>query len=158
MERIEEHIEVRAPLRAVYDQWTQFEEFPLFMSGIKEVRQIDATHVHWRAEIAGNEKEWDAEITEQEPDRRISWKSISGAENVGTIRFEALDPERTLVHLTMAYDPKGIVENVGDTLGLVGRQVERTLFDFKSFIEQRGHATGGWRGEVDKSHVPASDR
>lgn len=153
MERIEEHIEVEAPLRAVYNQWTQFEDFPRFMSGIKEVRQIDPTHVRWRAEIAGNPKEWDAEITEQEPDRRISWKSVSGAYSAGTVRFEPVDAERTRVHLAMAYDPEGLSENIGDILGLFGRQVEQTLFDFKHFIEQRGQETGAWRGEVHKSHV-----
>ena len=158
MERIEEHIEVQAPLKAVYNQWTQFEEFPRFMSGVKQVTQIDPTHVHWRAEIAGNEKEWDAEITEQEPDRRIPWKSVAGAENAGTVRFEAVGPERTLVHLAMAYEPEGLFENVGDTLGFIGRHVEQTLFDFKNFIEQRGHETGGWRGKVHDSAVLEGDR
>src|SRR5688572_10541227 len=99
MERIEKINEVDAPLRAVYNQWTQFEEFPRFMEGVREVRQIDDTHVRWHAEVWGKDKEWDAEITEQEPDKRISWKSISGAESAGTVRFQALDADRTQVRL-----------------------------------------------------------
>ena len=148
MERIEKTIEVDRPVRVVYNQWTQFEEFPRFMVDVKEVRQLDDTHVHWHAEICGKDKEWDAEITEQEPDQRISWKSISGAHNAGTVRFEPLGLDRTRVHLAMAYEPEGAAENIGDALGIVSNRVRTTLADFKKFIEARDLETGGWRGEV----------
>ena len=150
-ERVEKTIEVNAPLRAVYNQWTQFEEFPRFMEGVKEVRQVDDTHLHWHAEIWGRDKEWDAEITEQKPDERVSWKSISGAPNAGTVRFQKVAPDRTQVRLAMAYDPEGVVENVGDALGVFTHRVENTLEQFKKFIEARGVETGGWRGEVHDS-------
>src|SRR5262245_45731176 len=110
MERIEKHIEVGAPLRAVYNQWTQFEEFPRFMKGVKQVRQLDDTHVHWRAEIFGKDIEWDAEITDQEPDRRISWRSVSGERNAGTVRFADVGNGRTRLDLVMAYEPDGGLE------------------------------------------------
>ena len=151
MEHVEKIVEVNRSLSTVYNQWTQFEEFPLFMQGVKEVRQLDDTHLHWRAEIWGKEKEWDAEITEQEPDKRISWKSVSGAGNAGTVRFEPLDEHRTRVRLVMAYNPEGVVENVGDTLGIFTSRVEHTVKDFKRFIESREHETGAWRGEVEDS-------
>ena len=64
MSTIEKSIDVNVPVRTAYNQWTQFEEFPWFMEGVKEVRQLDNTHLHWKADIAGKEKEWDAEITE----------------------------------------------------------------------------------------------
>jgi uncharacterized membrane protein len=153
MERVEKVIEVDCPVRTVYNQWTQFEEFPRFMDGVKEVRQLDDTHVHWHAEVWGKDKEWDAEITEQEPDNRISWKSISGAPNAGTVRFEPLGADRTKVRLAMAYEPEGAVENVGDSLGLFSARVQRTVEDFKTFIEKRGSETGAWRGEVDNSRA-----
>ena len=149
MERIEKSIEVRCPVRTAYNQWTQFEEFPKFMSGVKEVRQIDDTHQHWHAEIWGKDKEWDAEITEQVPDQCISWRSITGdAPNAGTVRFEPMSGERTRVRLTMEYEPQGAVENVGDALGVLSGRVQNTVEDFKKFIESRGVETGGWRGEV----------
>ena len=151
MEQVEKTVEVNCPIHTVYNQWTQFEEFPRFMTGVKEVRQIDDTHVHWRAEIWGKDKEWEAEITEQEPDKRISWKSISGAPNAGTVRFEPLDEDRTRVRLVMAYEPEGAIENMGDAVGIFGSHVETTVQDFKKFIESRGQETGAWRGEVDKS-------
>lgn len=151
MERVEKTIDVNCPIRTVYNQWTQFEEFPRFMSGVKEVRQLDDTHVHWHAEIWGKDVEWDAEVTEQEPDKRISWKSTSGAQNAGTVRFEPLDSTRTRVRLTMAYEPEGAVENLGDALGIFSARVESTVQDFKKFIEARDRETGAWRGEVDHS-------
>ena len=149
MERIEKSVEVKAPVSAVYNQWTQFEEFPRFMAGVKEIRQLDDTHVHWHAEIWGKDKEWDAEITEQVPDQRISWRSISGdAPNAGSVRFEPVGPDRTRVNLTMEYEPQGVMENLGDKLGVMSARVQTSVEDFKKFIEQRGQETGGWRGEV----------
>ena len=153
MERIEKTIDVDRPVRSVYNQWTQFEEFPRFMAGVKQVTQLDDTHVHWEAEIWGKDVEWDAEITEQDPDQRISWRSVNGALNAGTVRFEPLGADRTRVRLVMAYEPEGAVENVGDALGLLSARVETTVRDFKKFIESRGAETGAWRGTVDDSRV-----
>jgi ribosome-associated toxin RatA of RatAB toxin-antitoxin module len=156
MERIEKSIEVGCPVRTVYNQWTQFEDFPKFMDGVKDVKQIDDTHVHWHAEVWGKDKEWDAEITEQVPDERISWRSVSGALNAGTVRFEPIGPDRTRVRLVMAYEPEGAVENIGDALGVMSGRVEHTVKDFKKFIEQRGQETGAWRGEVHEGKKQGS--
>jgi uncharacterized membrane protein len=154
--RIEKEIEVDRPLSTVYNQWTQFEEFPHFMSGVKEVRQVDDTHLHWHADVGGRELEWDAEITEQEPDKRISWKSISGVTNAGTVRFDGIGAGRTRVRLWMSYEPDGPTEHIGAALGVMERQVQTTVEEFKKFIEARGGESGAWRGEVDDSHVRAS--
>ncbi len=148
MERVERSVEVNCPLRTVYNQWTQFEEFPRFMSGVKEVKQLDDTHVHWHAEIMGVDKEWDAEITEQIPDRRISWRSTSGDENAGTVRFEPLSGDRTLVRLALGYEPQGLMAHTGDALASFTAHIETTMQEFKSYIEQRQIEDGAWRGEV----------
>jgi uncharacterized membrane protein len=148
MERIEKSCEIDAPVRTVYNQWTQFEEFPRIMSGVEEVRQTDDTHLHWRARIGGKQEEWDAEIVEQVPDQLIAWRSISGAANSGKVEFQPVGTNRTRVSVIMEYDPQGVVEKVGDALGAVSRKVERTVEDFKEFIENRGRETGAWRGEV----------
>jgi uncharacterized membrane protein len=151
MERIQKSIEVRCPVQTVYNQWTQFEEFPKFMSGVKEVKQLDDTHQHWHAEIWGKDKEWDAEITEQVPDQVIAWRSTSGdSPNGGMVRFQSLGPDRTRVDLTMEYEPQGVIENIGDKLGVMSGRVETTVKQFRDFIEsRRGQgATGAWRGEV----------
>jgi uncharacterized membrane protein len=152
MERIEKTIEVDCPVRTVYNQWTQFEEFPRFMDGVKEVKQLDDTHLHWCAEVFGKDKEWDTEITEQVPDEKIGWRSISGdAPNAGVVRFEPIGPDRTLVRLVMAYEPQGAAENVGDALGLMSSRVEKSVRQFKEYIESRGVEDGAWRGEVRDS-------
>jgi uncharacterized membrane protein len=156
MERIEKTVEVDCPVRTVYNQWTQFEDFPKFMAGVKEVRQLDDTHLHWRAEVWGKDKEWDAEITEQEPDKRVSWQSVGGATNAGTVRFEPLAENRTLVRLALSYEPEGVTENIGSAMGAMQTQVEKSVKDFKQFIERRGTETGAWRGEVHDSQTRRS--
>ena len=148
MERIEKTFEVDVPVNTVYNQWTQFEEFPQFMEGVQEVRQTDDTHLHWKAKIAGKEKEWDSQIVEQVPDKVIAWRSISGAPNAGTVRFEPLNKERTRVKLTMEYEPQGFVEKAGDSLGIVSGKVESAVERFKDLLEKRRSETGAWRGEV----------
>ncbi len=153
METIEQSIEVDAPVQTVYNQWTQFEEFPRFMSNVKEVRQLDDKRLHWRASIAGKEKEWDAEIFRQEQDTAIAWRSTSGAHNAGEVRFDKASGGQTRVTLELSYDPEGIVENVGDALGVVSAQVRGDLERFKDFIEDRGRETGGWRGEIQGGQV-----
>ena len=158
MERIEKEVEVEAPLRAVYTQWTQFEEFPRFMEGIKSVRQLDDTHLRWQADIGGKDVEWEAEIIDQTPDRRIVWRSTSGARNGGKIEFEAIGDTRTRVVVVMEYDPEGPVEHLGGALGVPARRVEGDLERFKKFIESRGTETGEWRGEVHRRQkVSAGD-
>ena len=153
MAHIEKSIEVEVPLSTVYNQWTQFESFPQFMHGVKEVRQLDEKRLHWRAEIAGKEKEWDAEITQQIPDQRIGWRSISGATNAGSVDFRPLGTNRTEVTLRLEYDPEGVTENVGDAVGIVSGQVSGDLKRFKEFIEKRGVETGAWRGEIENREV-----
>lgn len=152
MERIEKVIEVDCPIRTVYNQWTQFEEFPRFMDGVEAVEQLDDTHVRWRARIFGRELTWDAEITEQVPDDHIGWKSVSGdAPSAGVVRFEPLPGSRTRVRLVMAYEPQDAVQNVGDALGILSRQVQKSVENFKEYIESRGREDGAWRGAVHNS-------
>jgi uncharacterized membrane protein len=151
MGTIEQSVEVEAPIRAVYDQWTQFEEFPRFMSGVESITQIDETHLHWVAQIDGVRREWDAEVTEQHPDLRVAWSATGGTQNAGVVTFHRLDDDHTRVMLQLDVEPEGVVEKVGSALGLISRQAAGDLDRFKAFIEGRGAATGGWRGDVDRS-------
>jgi uncharacterized membrane protein len=149
MSTVTKSVDVNVPIRAAYDQWTQFEEFPRFMEGVKEVRQLDDTHLHWKAEIAGVTKEWDAEITEQHPDERVAWKSTSGAPNAGVVTFHRLDDDHTRVTLQLDVEPDGPIETVGDWAGVLDRQVEEDLDRFSKHITGRGEPTGAWRGNVE---------
>jgi uncharacterized membrane protein len=150
METVKKSIDVEAPVRTVYNQWTQFEEFPRFMEGVKRVTQLDDQRLHWVAEIAGKEKEWDAKITEQIPDQRIAWSSEAGEFTAGIVSFEPVGSNRTKVTLEMAYDPQGAMENLADAIGIVSRRIEKDLERFKEFIENRGRETGAWRGTIQE--------
>ena len=143
-----ESIEVDVPVSTAYNQWTQFEDFPKFMAGVLEVRQLDDRHLHWRARIAGKEEQWDAEITEQVPDRLIAWRSTSGLRNEGRVTFERLSEGRTRIDLRLDYEPRGMTEKVGDALGAVSMRARGNLQRFKTFLEERGSETGGWRGSI----------
>jgi uncharacterized membrane protein len=151
MSKVEKSIEVNVPVSTAYNQWTQFEEFPRFMEGIEEVRQLDDKRLHWRANIGGKREEWDAEIVQQVPDQRIAWRSTSGAPNSGVVTFESLAPATTRVQLQLEYTPQGPAESMGDAMGLLSRRVEGDLKRFKEYIESRGAETGGWRGEIHAS-------
>lgn len=153
MSRIDASIDVNVPVRVAYDQWTQFEEFPRFMDGVESVKQLDDTHLHWVAKVAGVRKEWDAKITQQEPDQRVAWQAIDGADNGGSVDFHRLDDRRTRITLTMEIQPDGLVERVGSAIGVPERQVEGDLKRFKEFIEGRAVPTGAWRGTVAQDDV-----
>lgn len=150
MSLIEKSIQLNVPATVAYQQWTQFEEFPQFMEGVEQVTQLDDTHLHWRAEVAGKQKEWDAEITEQIPDKRIAWHSISGARNAGVVTFHHIDQSTSRIMLQMDYEPDGFIETTGDALGLLSQRVKGDLERFKEFLESRGQATGTWNGEVEQ--------
>lgn len=147
MAEMETSIVVEAPVREVYNQWTQFEDFPKFMDGVLEVRQLDDKRIYWRAKIAGAVREWQSEIVDQTPDCRIAWKNVTGAENAGAVLFEVA-PQGTKVTLKLVYSPEGAAENIGDALGFVSRRVKGDLERFKQFMDDRSKATGGWRGEI----------
>ena len=153
METVEKSIDVDAPVSTVYNQWTQFEDFPRFMENVEEVQQLDDKRLHWKAKIAGKIKEWDAEIFEQIPDKRIAWRSMSGAQNSGMVNFMPIDSNKTRITLTLHYLPETTMEKVGDALGVVSRQVEGDLKRFREFIQQRGTESGGWRGEIHGREV-----
>lgn len=145
-------IDVGVPVRTAYNQWTQFESFPHFMEGIEAVEQKDDTTLHWKGRVAGKAVEWDAHIAEQIPDVRVAWHSITGQPNGGAVDFHRIDDGSTRVVLIMETEPEGMVEKVGDALGVLRKRVENDLERFKEFIEERGSETGGWRGEVPAAH------
>ncbi|HEX5239741.1 MAG TPA: SRPBCC family protein [Candidatus Limnocylindrales bacterium] len=153
MSRITDHVDVDVPVRVAYDQWTQFESFPEFMEGVERVIQLDDRTLDWTASIGGKTKHWRAEIVQQEPDQVVSWRSLDGARNDGTVRFEPTDANTTRVTLELDVQPEGAIESAGDALGVVDRRVKGDLDRFKDFIESRGQATGAWRGSVEGRQV-----
>lgn len=148
MSSITESVDVQVPVSTAYNQWTQFETFPAFMEGVEEIRQVDDTHTHWVTKVGGVKREFDATVTEQHPDERVAWKSDSGPTHAGVITFHRLDEDTTRVTAQMDIDPEGFAEKVADKTGVLNRRVKGDMQRFKDFIEQRGHESGAWRGDV----------
>ena len=149
MGTVKKAVDVEVPLSMAYNQWTQFEEFPNFMEGVDEVRQLDDRHNHWTTSIGGVRREFDTEIVDQLPDDRITWRSVGGdTQQRGSVRFERLDDTHTRVELMMEVEPSGVAEQSADTLGLIDRRVKGDLSRFKDYVEREGGATGGWRGRI----------
>lgn len=149
---IEKSIDVSVPVSVAYNQWTQFEDFPKFMSGVVAVKQVDDSHVRWTAEVGGERRHWDAEIVEQEPDRLISWRSEGGTPNSGHVEFQPIE-NGTRVTVEMEYETDGMKEAAGAFLGLDERQVENDLERFRELVESRETPTGAWRGSIESGRV-----
>ncbi len=158
MATVQESIDVDVPVSKAYNQWTQFEDFPNFMSGVDSVRQLDDTTVHFETSIAGVKREYDAQITVQEPDQRVTWESLNEPRNAGTVWFEPLGPEQTKVNVELTWEPESAAEKVGAAVGLDSRQVASDLRKFKEFIESRGSETGAWRESVREGEVEDTAR
>ncbi|MHA7959734.1 SRPBCC family protein [Streptomyces sp. L500] len=149
MTTVKETVEVDVPLRTAYNQWTQFEEFPNFMEGVEEVRQLDARHNHWITKIGGIRREFDTEIVDQLADERITWRTVDGdTQQRGTVRFQRLDDTRTRVELVMEVEPSGVAEKAADLTGTIDRRAKGDMKRFKDFVENRGGETGAWRGRI----------
>jgi uncharacterized membrane protein len=153
MSTIEKAIDVNAPVQTVYNQWTQFEEFPRFMEGVEEVRQINDKDLQWRVNIGGQRKEFETVITEQIPDKRIAWRTRGGVENGGVVTFHRVSDTVTRVMLQMEYQPEGLVEKAGDFLGITSHRIEGDLERFKEFVEKRGMESGAWRGTISNPNA-----
>ena len=157
MATLQETIEVDVPVSTAYNQWTQFESFPEFMRGVESVEQIDETSLHFRTDIAGVRREYNAQITEQLPDRRIAWVSTDKPRNSGEVSFEPLGPEQTRVTVALEWEPEGLVEKAGSAVHADSHQISADLKRFKQFIEARGIETGAWRSAVDRGEVEETD-
>jgi ribosome-associated toxin RatA of RatAB toxin-antitoxin module len=154
MTKVEHRILVNVPVSVAYNQWTQFEDFPHFMGGIKKVTQLSDDRLEWVAEIAGVRRKWEATILEQIPDRKVAWAATEGATNAGEVTFEDIGGGQTSVRLTLEYEPEGLVEEVGDKLNVVESRTKKDLERFKELVESEGYASGAWRGTIE--NVPGT--
>jgi uncharacterized membrane protein len=155
---VERSIEVDVPLSVAYNQWTQFEDFPRFMEGVEEIRQINESHLFWRVKLAGVTREFHAEIVEQRPDERIAWRSSEGVMHAGVATFQRIDADRTRVMVQIREEPDGVTERVGEALGMLDRRVNGDLERFKAMLEARGSETGAWREQIERHGARRFDR
>ncbi|WP_308190730.1 SRPBCC family protein [Arthrobacter hankyongi] len=148
MATVEESIDVAVPVGTAYNQWTQFESFPRFMAGVESVTQLTDTTNRWRMKVGTVEREFETEIVEQQPDRKVAWRSVDGTTHAGAVTFERLGEEDTRVNVRLQWDTETLTEKAGAALGFDSLQVKSDLRRFKEFVEGRGSETGAWRGSV----------
>jgi uncharacterized membrane protein len=158
---IQRWVDVAAPVDVAYAQWTQFEEFPKFMHRVTSVTQDkeEPQKIHWEEKIWFSRRQWDAEIVEQIPNKRIVWKSVSGTAHTGRVTFHPLadgngDGEAlTRVMVTIDFTPSGMIEKMASGLRFAKRATESDLARFKAFIEAHGEPTGTWEGRIEDGEV-----
>ncbi|MET4581985.1 putative membrane protein [Conyzicola nivalis] len=149
MPQVIETVDVNVPVSTAYNQWTQFETFPKFLSYVESITQTDDTLTHWKVKIGGAEREFDARITEQHPDERVAWNSVGGDENhAGVVTFHKLSDTETRVTVQLDWEATGVLEKAGAILGVDDHVIKSDLKNFKEFIENANHETGAWRGDV----------
>lgn len=152
MANVERSIDVNVPARTAYHVWTQFEELPRIFSQIKDVRPLGNRQWHWAVDIQGYRQQWDAEVTDETPDQRLSWKSVSGLQNAGTVTFTPLSDHSCLIDVQLEYTPPSFVAAIGDVLGMVGNGVSLALTHFKHYLEDR-YTPSGERRTVEPRYL-----
>ncbi|WP_416429944.1 SRPBCC family protein [Paenarthrobacter nicotinovorans] len=140
--KVNKTIMVNVPISTAYRQWTQFEEFPHFMGGVERVTRLGDDRLEWVAEIAGVHRTWEARIVQQDVDRAVAWAAVEGVKNAGWVEFKEAGPSQTSLHLSLEYEPHGVLEFLGDKLHIVERQAESDLKKFKEYIEKQAPETG----------------
>ena len=135
---IDASVEIEVPAATAYECWTRVEDFPRFIGPIEAVERIDDVRSRWRVNFGFRREEWTAEITEAIPDVRRAWRTLDGSANAGMVNFHALSDDRSLMTLHLDYEPKGVLQNLGDELGVVDRVIRHALEQFKEFVEGYG--------------------
>ncbi|XVQ12395.1 SRPBCC family protein [Spirillospora sp. CA-255316] len=158
---IEEHIDIGASRRLVYDQWTRFQDYPQFMKKVVSVDQTDDEKLNWKAKIFWSSRKWESTIIEQVPDRHIIWRSTGDKGHVdGAVSFHKIAPNLTRVLLVLEYHPQGLFERTGNLWRAQGRRVRLELKHFRRHVMTQAlldpDRVGGWRGEIHDSEVVKS--
>ncbi|MEV6149569.1 SRPBCC family protein [Nonomuraea sp. NPDC052129] len=164
---IAETLDIGAPVRVVYNQWTQFQDFPTFMKKVEHVENESDEKLSWKTQVFLSHRNWESHIVEQVPDERIIWRSKGPKGYVdGAVSFHAITPNLTRVLLVLEYHPRGVVEHVGNVWRAPGRRVRLEFKHFRrhvmtqTMLHPEEIASGGWRGvihdgEVVKDHETA---
>jgi hypothetical protein len=160
---VQQSVEVALPLETVYNQWTQFEEWPKFMHRVKRATQEDECTVSFAVKIWGITREFSANIETQRPDDRIKWNVSQGMTHTGVVSFRELAPNLTRVELGFDVDPGGLLEKFARGARHVKRASRGDFHRFKGFIEMAEQETGAWRGVIEdrelvEEHDPSYDQ
>jgi uncharacterized membrane protein len=150
---VQQSIDIGVPIETVYNQWTQFEEWPTFMHRVTRVTQEDDCTISFATKIWGKTKEFTAQIETQRPNQRIKWNVSQGLTHTGVVTFHELGPQLTRVLLGMDVEPGGLLEKAARGMRHVKRAARADLHRFKALIEMSEQETGAWRGVIEDGKV-----
>ncbi|HLI60625.1 MAG TPA: SRPBCC family protein [Solirubrobacteraceae bacterium] len=150
---VQQDIDIGVPLSTVYNEWTQFENWPQFMHRLTSASQQDETHVAFKTKIWGKTKEFTAEIVEQRPDERIKWRVVEGVSHTGVVTFHELGPRLTRVEVNLDVEPGSMIEKAARGMRYVKRAVRADLARFKAHVLMEEEESGEWRGMVEDGEV-----
>jgi uncharacterized membrane protein len=155
---IVESIDVGAPVRLAYDQWTQFTQFPAFMKKVESAEQADDRKLNWKAQVFWSHRTWEATILEQVPDEKIVWRSKGAKGHVdGAVTFHELAPSMTRILLVLEYHPQGLFERTGNLWRAQGRRARLELKHFRRHLMREvllhPEDVEGWRGTIHDGEV-----
>ena len=155
---IVESVEIGAPIDVVYDQWTQFGDFPSFMKKVERVEQVADEKLTWKAQVFLSHRTWESTIREQVPDERIVWRSKGDKGYVdGAVTFHELASDLTKVIVVLEYHPQGLFERTGNLWRAQGRRVRLELKHFQRHVMTHTllhpDELEGWRGEIRDGQV-----
>jgi uncharacterized membrane protein len=157
---IVESVDVGAPIELVYNQWTQFSQFPAFMKKVENVQQTDDNKLNWKAQVFWSHRTWEATILEQEPEDKIIWRSKGAKGHVdGAVTFHELAPNLTRIVLVLEYYPRGLFERTGNIWRAQGRRARLELKHFQRHVMSNAllhpDDVEGWRGVIHDGKVAA---
>ena len=150
---IQQSVDVAVPLTEVYNHWTQFEDWPLFMHRLESVEQVDDATVGFEAKFWGIRRRFEAEIVEQKPDERIEWDVSQGVAHTGVVTFHELAERLTRIEVTLDIEPSGLIEKAGRGWRFAKRGVRGDLHRFKAYAELADEKPKGWRGTIEDGDV-----
>lgn len=155
---IVETIEVGVPVRAAYNQWTQFGDFPSFMKKVEQADNDEPEKMTWKAQVFWSHRTWESTIVRQVPDKLIHWRSKGEKGSVdGTVSFHELTPDLTRILVVLEYHPQGLFEHTGNLWRAQGRRVRLELKHFVRHVMTEvaldPDQVQGWRGEIRDSQV-----
>lgn len=153
---IDKSIEVDVPVSVAYDQWTQFETFPQFMSGVKEVKEMGRNIFYWWTSIAGVKRQFRTETVRQIPNNLIAWKSIGGEHHTGEVLFESLTDNRAKVSVKIEWVAVDFTEQAGAVFQFDGMQVVQDLKRFKKLVEAPNAVEKDWRRRIAPNAMPGT--
>jgi uncharacterized membrane protein len=153
---VQEQVDVAADLETVYDQFTQFEDWPRFMHRVERVEHEDDATVMLHENIWGVRRSWEAEIVQQIPCERMVWRSMGPLQTLGVATFHRLSDNLTRVQLNMDFQPQGLFERTASGTRVSRRALRSDLMRFRAFVEMRDEATGAWRGVIEEDEVSES--